>query len=368
MIEREEIEAMKERAAKNEGNIWHGFISLNEEESHKIDTPEKCISLVKRTFGKFFEDARLDGSNLDLMCALHLDRPHHLHIHFVFWEKEPIYDYDGARSFRRKGRLDKSAIDNMFVSLGLAIDDGRGKLYKSRDAALRELRETTSVKTVVSGEAIKKAVIRLAKDLPKTGRLSYGGRDMEAFRGRVDGIVKMLLDYDGTAKKADKEFYKALTERERKVKNICGKPFAFSDGNVSDREMREDLQKYNYKIDVSKIKLISEIEADYKRRQGNLVLSLAKAIKPEIFERKPNKRYRASDNGLKRAIGVSGRKVDGLFKRFIQSFGGENEALSYEHRNRLREIEDEMRREKAVKKQEVLREGLKIERENGVKE
>lgn len=369
-IEQQEVEAMKRRAAKNEGNIWHGFISLNEEESHKIDTPEKCINLVKRTFGKFFKDAHLDEDNIDLMCALHLDRPKHLHIHFVFWEKEAKYDYNGTKQFRRKGKIDQTAIDNMFVSLGLSIDDRKDKLYQSRDAALRELRGMTSVKSVMSSEdEIKKVVISLAKDLPKTGRLSYGSKDMEAYRGRVDNIVKKLLDYDGKARKADKEFHKALEERELVVKNICGGGnFAFSDKSISDTKITEDLPKYHYKIDESKIKLIADIEADYKRRQGNLVLNLAKFIKPELYERKQGKKYKANDNKLKRSIGISEHKVDRLFKRFIQTFGRESDDLAKEHRNRLREIEYEMKREKQAEKQEIQKEeNNSIGQENSVK-
>ena len=92
MIGKEEVEAMKKRAQENKGNLWHGFISLSEEDSPKIDTPEKCIHLVKSVFPTFFKEAHLGEKNIDLMCALHLDRPHHLHIHFVFWEKEPKYN------------------------------------------------------------------------------------------------------------------------------------------------------------------------------------------------------------------------------------------------------------------------------------
>ena len=48
MIPQEQVDAMKARLKENEGNIWHGFISLNAVESPKIDTPEKCIELIKR--------------------------------------------------------------------------------------------------------------------------------------------------------------------------------------------------------------------------------------------------------------------------------------------------------------------------------
>ena len=57
------------------------------------------------------EGNTLDKKNIDLMCALHLDRPDHLHFHFVFWEKEPKYKgKDGVLSYRRKGKIEKTAI------------------------------------------------------------------------------------------------------------------------------------------------------------------------------------------------------------------------------------------------------------------
>lgn len=91
----------------------------------------------------------------------------------------------------------------------------------------------------------------------------------------------MLLSYDGKARKADKRFYQALEQRKKVIENICGKDYAFSDRNAAETEIEKDLPKYHYKIDTANIKIIEEIEADYKRRQGNLVLGLAKFVKPE---------------------------------------------------------------------------------------
>lgn len=180
LLSEEKVAEMKERLKNNKGNIWHGFVSLNKEQSYKIDTPEKCIGMIKATFGQFFQDAKLDKKNIDLMCALHLDRPDHLHFHFVFWEKEPKYKgKDGVLSYRRKGKIEKTAIDNLFVRLGMYVDDGRDRLYKSRVEAIRVLRGMTAIKRVmVSKDEIKQEIISLAKDLPKTGRLTYGSKDI----------------------------------------------------------------------------------------------------------------------------------------------------------------------------------------------
>ncbi len=82
MLTPEEVSAMKERVQNGKKNIWHGYISLSKEASNKIDTPEKCIALIRSTFNSFLKDMKFNPDNIDLMCALHKDRPHHLHIHF----------------------------------------------------------------------------------------------------------------------------------------------------------------------------------------------------------------------------------------------------------------------------------------------
>lgn len=62
VITQEELKAIQERAEAPK-MLWHGFVSLNQEMSHKIDSPEKCMRLVKRTFGEFFKDMGLDPKN-----------------------------------------------------------------------------------------------------------------------------------------------------------------------------------------------------------------------------------------------------------------------------------------------------------------
>ena len=345
LISQEKIAEMKERLKNNKGNIWHGFISLNEEQSHKIDTPEKCIGLIKRTFGEFLTDAGFNKKNIDLMCALHLDRPHHLHIHFVFWEKEPTYKSkkDGTLDYRRKGKINMEAINKLFVRIGLYIDENRDRLFNTRVEAIRALRGMTSVKAAMgSSDEIRKEILSLAKDLPKTGRLSYGSKDMEAYVGRVDKIVEMLIGYDGKARRSHLRFLHELEKHKKAIKNICGTPFAFADRNVKVEEVERDLPKYHNKIDEKTLSIIQDIEADYKRRQGNLVLKLAKFIKPEIYEKPRYGKTKPNDKNHKRRLAMSRRKIKSLFGKFLLSFGSESELLERDFSHRLQDIEKEM--------------------------
>lgn len=356
MIDEDDVKEMKKRAIQNQGNIWHGFISFNEEESRKINSPEKCIRLVKNIFPTFFQEAHLNGKNIDLMCALHLDRPHHLHIHFVFWEKEPtIKGKDGTLKFRSKGKISETAIDNMFVRLGLFADDYKNNLYNTRDYAITRLKGMTAVKTAMTtNEQIRKKIIALAKELPTTGRLGYDSMNMESLRGKVDNIVNLLLDYDGKARKADLRFYNALEERKRAIKNICGNEYAFSDKNIPIERIETNLPRYHYKIDEKNIKIIEKIEADYKRRQGNLVIGLCKFIKPEYYERKKGQEYKASDKKLRRSLSVSKTKIGKRLDKFFLSFGAESESLERDFANRLHEIEREIEMERARENGESL--------------
>ncbi len=345
-----EIDDMKARLKENKGNIWHGFISLNEEESHKIDSPEKCVDLVRHVFPQFFADAKFHKNNVDLMCALHLDRPHHLHIHFVFWEKEPkCKRNDGEVRYRRLGKIDKKSIDNMFVRLGLYLSNSKDKVYKSRDKSLSELKELLGVKAIIAGnEQIKKEIIALIKDLPKTGRITYGSKDMEKFRPRIDKIVSMLLNTNNKAMKANRKFYEAVDDREREVKNICSKQYSYRTDNIKPSDVEQKLPKYNNTIDEKNIALIDEIKADYKRRQGNLVLNLCKFLKPKYFERK--RKYKADDKHLKTKLNMSRKTINQAYRRFFKSFGLQSELLERDFTHRLQDIEKEIEHERQKKK------------------
>lgn len=233
----------------------------------------------------------------------------------------------------------------MFVRLGLFLNDKKDNVYKSRDKAMAELKELLGVRAVMCGDGqIKKEILSLVKDLPKKGQITYGSKDMEKFRPRIDRIVQMLIGSDTKAMKANRRFYEAVAERERDIKNICGQPTAFSTKNVKPQEMESGLPKYHNEIDESNIHIIEDLKADYKRRQGNLVLNLCKFIKPEYFERK--RQYPANDKRLKRSLGMSRRKIDSAFKKFFRSFGSDSELLERDFFRRLQEIEEEMKREK----------------------
>ena len=163
--------------------------------------------------------------------------------------------------------------------------------------------------------------------------------------------MRMLLDRNPKARKADRRFYEALEERKREIENICGNPFIFSDKNTPMDKLEAALPEYHNVIDSKSIKIAEEIESDYKCRQGNLVLKLAKFIKPELFERKAGKKYKSNDTRLKTRLTISRRKAGKALDEFLRSFGDKSESLEREFKSRLQEIEDEIAREREKKNQ-----------------
>ena len=293
---------------------------------------------------------------IDLMCALHVDKPEHFHIHFVFWEKEPRYKgKSGERVYRAKGNMPKQAIDNMFVRLGLFVGEDKVTLPKARDNALQRLRDMTSFQEAVAkDERIRKEIIALSKEIPQKEKAGYGSKEMEPFRGRVDKIVKMILDYDKVSRQANLKFYMELDKRRKEIANICGKPYALTAGKNPD-----DIPVYHHKIDESNIKIIETIEEDYKRRQGNLIINLARAIKLEYYERNKNVRYKANDIRLKRKLAMSSYKLSRKIKSFFKSFGQEHRIMERDFSRRLQEIEEEMKAEKKRQEQETAKNNYK---------
>ena len=217
----------------------------------------------------------------------------------------------------------------MHVRLNMDISESHPRLYISRDEALRELKKISALRDIITKDDVKEAVLALAKTIPKGSSFHYGSKDMIPYHEQIDRVVNKLLMYDKTARKADLRFHSELQGLRQKVNNLIA-------GNGDDIN--------HYKIDPKNITLIDDIENDYKRRQGNLLLKTVKYIKSETFETRV--RHKVNDKGLKRRLAISHRKVGKLFDGLLASFGGENELLERDFSSRLQEIEKEIEQER----------------------
>ncbi len=344
MLSKAQVKEMRKRAQTGEKNLWHGFISFNKENSEKIDDPEKCIALIKQTFGQFFKDAGFNPDNMDLMCALHLDRPEHLHIHYVFWEKEPKVKNQRAAGYkyRAKGKIPLDVIDKMTERLNAyTIDDD---LAKKRQKVVEELTRTSNEYDLAHLNDILRSWLKeLADELPKDKPLWYGSKDMKDYRPRIDLVAEWLIDLDDKTSEADHAFRDELRKKEQALKGIMGN--YYKSRLTTERLFMERIPNKVDEEGVKSIHTIERLEWDYRRRLGNIVLKKVREIQRQTYKRNSRRKYKTNDKNLKRKLAISSRKVrgimDGLFGSVAELFSPE----TTNYRNRLREIEEEMQAE-----------------------
>ncbi|MCD8372822.1 MAG: relaxase MobL [Clostridia bacterium] len=277
IISKEEVKAMKQRAQTGEKNIWHGYISFDKEHSHLIDHPDKCIELLKQTFGEFFKDAGFDKDNMDLMAALHVDRRHHYHIHYVFWEKEPKVKNQRAAGYkyRAKGRIQMDAINKMVERVNnFALPD---EIVKRRKEALALLSLNRDYLKAKSKDETRDLMEELAKELPKDKPWYYAARYMKPYREKIDKIVKVMIESDWELERADRKFRHELMRKEGELQDIMS--------NFYKRRVKSDMdviingESYEEDYPLPHIHTIEKLEWDYRRRLGNIVLGKVKYIR-----------------------------------------------------------------------------------------
>ena len=359
MLTKEEVKEIKKRAQSGEKNLWHGFISFNEEDSRLIDTPEKCITLVKKTFNQFFKDAGFVPDNMDLVCALHLDKPKHLHIHYLFFEKEPKVKNKRAAGYiyRKKGKISFDAIKKMTERLNAYTLDN--ELDKHRDAVIEALENDPKYMDAKSGDMLRKWLKDLADELPKDKPLWYASKEMKPYRDTIDLIANFLISNSLEASEADEVFRKELKAVKVRLQD---KMDGWYKNQAEDELFRvQNMEGYT---EVGKgLKTLHTVEAlewDYKRRLGNIVLRHVREIQKETYQRNPKRQYKTNDKTLKRNLTISARKIrgitDGLFASVFDLFNPHTSACH----NRLGEIEQEI--EEKRKQEELQNEHEEVKR------
>ena len=361
MLSKEQVKEIKKRAQSGEKNLWHGFISFNEEDSRLIDTLEKCIALIKKTFGQFFRDAGFDPDNMDLLCALHLDKPKHLHIHYLFFEKEPKVKNKRAAgyTYRKKGKIKFDAIEKMTERLNAYTLDN--DLDKRRDAVIDALQKNSDYAHAHINDVIRKWLRELADELPKDKPLWYASKDMAKHRPTIDLIAEWLIGTNPDAEKADKTFREELKIARARLQDKMGGWYK----KQADNELHFVQNMEGYTEVGNGMKTLHTIEAvewDYGRRLGNIVLRHVRDIQKETYKRNPNRQYKTNDKTLKRNLTISARKIrgitDGLFASVFDLFNPHTSACH----NRLKEIEQEIeekRKHEEVKANEEVKPNTK---------
>lgn len=353
MLSKEQVNKMKDRVKSGAKNIWHGFISFNENYSHKIETPEDCIRLLKRTFGEFLKDINMPRENIDLMCALHLDKPKHFHIHFSFWEKEPKIKNQRAKGYlyRAKGRLPMQAIDRMVERLN-AFAISRENMT-TRDNVMEFMKDKETLKVLRDNEFIKFLVRDLVKEIPKDNKRSYGHYSMKEHRTSIDILVDAVIKTNPKLEQAHEKFCQDLEQKREELSSIMSS--YYEERRVKEwRDSRTAIQDVA-DVPPQQIHTIERLEKDYRRRLGNIVLREVRYIQNQEYYYNKKKKHKVNDKKLKRSITISNRIISKSLDKFVNNVISMFEPQLQDYSNRLEEIEEEIKQEHEQSQQQNSR-------------
>lgn len=350
MLSKEEVKEMKVRAQTGKKNIWHGFISFDETHSKLIDDPEKCIALVKQMFGELFKDIGFDKDNIDLMCALHLDKPKHLHIHYIFWERAPKVKNKRAAgyTYRVKGKIPLAAIDKMTERLNAwTIPDD---IAHKRDEATQALFEHRDFCKAWERDYATKELLSLAEKLPRDKPLYYASKEMAPYRADIDFAVQTIIDTDEKVCKAHEAFKTELKRKKAVLQSIMSS--YYKSWLEIEKQTMESEPPICYEKYLGNVHTIEKLEWDYKRRMGNIVLKKVRYIQDHTYRYDKNRKHKTNDKYIKRNLAISDRiikrSLHGLFDSVAELFSPEVST----HSNRLREIEEEIKQQQDQELQE----------------
>ena len=351
MLSKAEVKEIKQRARDGEKNLWHGFISFNKEDSKIIDTPEKCITVVKKTFNQFYKDAGFEPDNMDLLCALHLDRPEHLHIHYLFFEKEPKVKNKRAKGYiyRKKGKISFDAIEKMTERLNdYTLDD---ELEAKRQAVIDSLQNNELYSQAQGNDIARKMFKELAENLPQDKPLWYASKEMKPHRDDIDFIAKWIIANNSEIYEAHDAFMNELKQKQERLQEKMGG--WYKKQAESELYRVQNLKGYEEVVVSNKsLHTVEALEWDYRRRIGNIVLRHVRDLQKAAFQRGKKVHYKTNDKRLKRGIRISEGKIrrlnDKFFSAVIDTFLPETRS----YRNRLHEIEEELEEKKKQQEQE----------------
>lgn len=301
-----QVAEMKKRLESSKSVIWHGFISFDEETSRGFQTQENAVKFMRQTFGSFLERTHLNPKNIELYAALHLDKEHHHHIHFAFFEREPKHrDKNGVLGYTHRGKFDARAIDNYLVSANMHLSENGYEYYTARDRAMSRLREARKE----IGNSVKNADLRLAlsdlrSKLPKEGRLQYNAAQMKELRPDIDRVAELLIASDPAANAAHKEMLVQLARvKEEVIELVKDNKLAYSDDRRMSKQelaaaMSGDSSMSLKFVDLKNVDYFERLQADYRARVGNVVLGVCKDLSRNDYQDRCRK-HNINDRSMK---------------------------------------------------------------------
>jgi len=318
IMNKEQITKLKNELRTTKSVIWDGLISFEEMFGKTwCGNYEQAYNLMKKELPKFFVNSHFKTENMVWFAGLH-ENTKHRHIHFCFYEKEPIHYRKQNNEYGfSDGRIPRDKIATFKGNIEIAVTDNFSQIYKIRNDAVKVF------KNELDNQKLFSELISLAKRFPTTGRLSYDSENMKNLKYDIDNISNYIISKN---KKLDDDLNEFLILAKKK-------------DDVLKSYIKRNKVNYNYN---SFYKTYSK---DFYRRIGNLVIQKAKELKDndsarELQTVKCKQQKYAKKNSLMNDIINCMYLSEQVNKEAIRSFE--------EFRQNMQRIEYEIKKEQGI--------------------
>lgn len=249
LCDKNRIIQLKKGFSQTKSPIWHGLISFEEIFGKRYcDSFVKAYELMTTQFTRFLSNAGFDVNNIEWCAGLHTNTDNR-HIHFTFYEKEPLHF---RRTKKEKcfshGMVGLPAIQKVKVECENYLTGTTSKLARQRKELSQNFKDALA-RSLTKGEFNKKMkqVISL---IPKTGRISYDSENMIFMKNKIDYLVDLIIKQDEKTYAVYHTFMSMLLDKDESVKRMCEAS----------------------KMPTAKVLLYDKYEKDMYRRLGNIVI------------------------------------------------------------------------------------------------
>ena len=254
----ETIKALRENLKQTKSNIWSGVLSFTQEYGNKAcNKREDAINIIKNTIQKLFTAQGLKSENMNYYCAYHTNTTHP-HIHFVYWEKNPLnLDSKGVAKYSYSKFDELKKATNVFKSSVLKYCESLGKLedYSQRDV----------IKNYFKSDDLKSRnlnrILQLRKELGEKYSYQYARLNNEQ-RLLINTFIDEYISSNPTLKSTFDLYIQKLAKTQHDI-------------NLHHAEQKIPLSKAASMYSASRIN-------ELYSRCGNEILKMIKAINQEL--------------------------------------------------------------------------------------
>lgn len=315
LCSKEQIAELKQGFRHTKSPIWHGLISFEEMFGKTYcNDYSQAYELMRTEFPKFLKRAGFQPDNIVWCAGFHTNTDHR-HIHFSFYEKQPLrYRKNKSELCFSHEQVSVASMNSMKIKTELYLSQQKlkEKISNTRKQITEQFKNST-MKEIYKGDTYKmiKKIILL---LPTNGRISYDSENMMFLKNDINHLVDQMIKQDKSVNAVYKTFLTLLMDKDEAITRMCEK----------------------LKIEPSKVVLYEKYHSDLYRRLGNLVIKKIVNISHEIKAFDIETKSRLAKKRLQR------RKNEYMMNQSLKITEQVNrEAMEYfeEHMRVLKEME-----------------------------